>query len=183
MQCSRNAAKHAQPIPALAPPWGQYDTWLEINRTIDDRTTHHKADLTTAMEQAENIKNALMQLYPIMDTLCLNTCRFCPDPCCLYARVWVDFRDLLFMHLAGAPIPYAQLITPLKMRCRYISPKGCLLPRISRPWACTWYLCHTQMTRLRNRQIDAHQIVHALFEEIKKSRKKMEDIFINVLLQ
>ena len=41
--------------------------------------------------------------------------KYIPDPCCLKANVWFDFKDLLFFSLNNDPIPSYQLKTfPVK---------------------------------------------------------------------
>ena len=65
------------------------------------------------------------------------------------ARVWLDFPDLLFMHLSGQALPLGQLRAQRSEACAYLGPKGCRLPRLSRPWVCTWYLCPEQKARMQ----------------------------------
>jgi hypothetical protein len=109
------------------------------------------------------------------------TCPWCPDHCCLTAKVWFDFKDLLFLHLNGHQIPPAQLLSNLKETCAYWRPNGCKLPRIARPWVCTWYLCPTQTANLLQKPKSVRHNFSRAIQDIKTARKKMESEFIRIV--
>jgi hypothetical protein len=44
----------------------------------------------------------------------------------------------------GTKVTWQTVNRDLDYLIRYWKPKGCVLPRMSRPWICTWYLCPTQ---------------------------------------
>jgi hypothetical protein len=115
-----------------------------------------------------------------MDRLCAASCPSCPEPCCAKARVWIDFADLLFLHLSKSPIPRRQLITDTSQTCTFAGPAGCSLPRLARPWICLWYLCPIQRNLLRGRPaID--RLVQRHLRRIKAGRRAMEDGFIRLV--
>ena len=163
------------------PPWGPIIKWRESNYALDHLIRRHRLHLKSARSIAQDIRLTLESLFPTLDDLCIQSCPWCPEPCCITAKVWIDFRDLLFMHLDGQPIPAAQLFDASEDLCRYLGPKGCQLPRMLRPWACTWYLCPTQTAILR-RHTDATQ--HAFqtqLQSIKQLRLAVEAEFIRVI--
>jgi len=130
------------------PSWRATDTWKTANRNLECLIRRHGPDMKRAVVLARDIQVRLESIFLLLDDLCAITCPWCPDPCCLTARVWIDFKDLLFLHLNGHQIPPAQLLADLKETCRYLGPRGCMLSRIARPWVCTWYLCPTQKANL-----------------------------------
>jgi hypothetical protein len=123
----------------------------------------------------------LESIFSLLDDLCLETCPRCPSPCCLHASPWFDFRDLIFLNLNTLAIPVSQSIETLNETCRYVSPRGCTLDRISRPWICTWYLCSVQTANLKSRRSHQREDLMLAINEIKVLRKEMEDAFIRVV--
>ena len=166
-----------QTSPAYASP----AAWCESNHAIGHVIEQHHARLKRAIRLAARIRQGLEKLFPVMNELCLQTCRLCPNPCCLVATVWIDFRDLLFLHLSELPIPPAQLVGDLNEDCRYYGYHGCRLPRLLRPWACTVYLCGTQWHCLRRTPSDAQKAFEDTVADIKTQRLAMEDAFIQTI--
>ncbi|MBI9082092.1 MAG: hypothetical protein JEZ11_00760 [Desulfobacterales bacterium] len=165
----------------LFPPWGAPDQWREANAALNHLMAIHDKKLNSAIEAARAIGDRLKWLFPLLDTLCDETCPHCPDPCCLSAKIWVDFKDLLFLHLAGHPVPQVQLIADTGSRCTCISHRGCTLPRLSRPWVCTWYLCPAQTARLRRRPASNQTLFRDTVLSIKSLRNRMEQDFIQAV--
>jgi hypothetical protein len=163
-------------------PWGYSKSkWLEIKASFAHHLRCHGKNLDIAVAIAAKMQQNLEALFPTLDKLCQRTCRFCPDPCCLVATVWFDFTDLLFLHLVNIPVPPAQLIAHYQHKCRYAGPKGCLLTRASRPWACTLYLCPTQMTVLRGADFSKYASFERAVAAIKGYRLAMEEAFLAVV--
>lgn len=129
-----------------SPPWSDSGHWLALNQLMaawagSDRQTR-------AISHASDLVDCLRLADKLMDQLCAVACPWCPAPCCIDARVWLDQVDLAFIHLAGFEPPPAQLRDNLHQTCRYLGSRGCLLPRFIRPWVCTWHLCPTLKRRL-----------------------------------
>jgi hypothetical protein len=164
-----------------APPWNSPNDWQEINRCLSDAIRRHPTKSLRPRKLAQRIHKDLMRLGTLMADLCARTCLHCPDPCCLSAQVWLDFKDLLFLHLADGPIPDRQPIHRYKDVCRYWSAKGCRLPRISRPWICTWYRCPTQTARIRRRPKAAVYALDLMIRRIQTDRRTLEEFFIEMV--
>jgi hypothetical protein len=163
------------------PPWNSMAAWQEANRSLDFLIQRNLAELNRVMNLVQKLQVHLGSIFSILDDLCKATCPWCPDPCCLSAKVWIDFKDLLFLHLGGHQIPPAQLLPNLKKICRYWSLKGCVLPRMSRPWVCTWYLCPTQQANLRQKVDRTQDEFSRLIQAVKDCRTEMEDEFVRVV--
>ena len=158
-------------------PWGIPDDWVKANKTISYLARIYRHKLRPVIKLAHDTRNRLETIFPILNNLCMNSCTMCPEPCCLSAKIWFNYQDLLFLHFTEQPIPDNQPLSSVKDQCRYISPKGCILPRLHRPWICTWYLCPPQMAVLR-REIGKKEQVEQMILEIKEKRKAMENEFI-----
>ena len=115
-----------------------------------------------------------------MERLCRRTCPKCEQPCCGVAKPWYDLRDLLFLHLAGRAIAPSQPIRNSRDHCRYLESHGCTLPRLERPWICTWYLCPTQTALMRHEDADATRQVEDALKSIGLQRKRLEAKWIDI---
>ena len=160
------------------PPWKNTFSWNEANQTLDFLIKRYGNRLPETNRLALDVFRKMVSLFPLLEDLCMATCTHCPEPCCLSAYAWFDLKDLLFAHLNTIPIPPSQLMTGPKMICRYLGVKGCTLPRISRPWICTWYLCPTQLGALRADTRGEKDFFLQMAKEIGLARKEMEASFI-----
>ena len=164
----------------LAPPWTTKPAWQEANRSIDGLIQRYAGMLSSAVTLAGLVRVRLESIFNILADLCHNTCPRCPDPCCLHARVWFDYRDLLFFHLNAMAIPASQPIETPNTTCRYLGFRGCILDRVFRPWICTWHLCPVQTGHLSNSCSHDGKNLSSVLNEIKALRKEMEQAFIDV---
>jgi len=73
------------------------------------------------------------------------------------------------------------MLQSLEAVCRYLTDTGCSLPRVARPWICTWYLCPVQAELLRTRLPRQERRIAEAWQEIKASRKRMERAFIEAV--
>lgn len=158
---------------APAPPWHTKSAWRDINAIIVGGLDMHPC-LSEARAQASTLRRELEMLFPIMENLCAGTCHWCPAPCCVSAKVWYDIKDLLFLHLAGISPPPEQPIHSFQATCRYLGIKGCKLPRLERPWICTWYLCPTLTARLKNMPPPLHTAFSETVQRIKDIRRDLK---------
>ncbi len=129
--------------------WTTPDEWRAVNVRMGAFVARNRAALSSAMAFARALARSLEALAVSMDRLCAVTCPFCPDLCCRRATVWFDRADIILLHLAGHALPAAQVWRGQDGACGYLGTRGCRLPRASRPFICTWYLCSAQMLRLR----------------------------------
>ena len=165
---------------APAVPWNAEATWGTVNRVLQHLCISHRATLGPARQTAGCLKNRLELLFPVLESLCSRSCATCQAPCCHVATVWFDYKDLVFMHLSGQALAVSQLSRNSQGVCCCCGPSGCRLPRLSRPWTCSWYLCPTQKNLLAGMpgkmQLHFEQTVTA----IKQLRKQLEADFIRI---
>ncbi|GAB6093993.1 hypothetical protein JCM14469_02450 [Desulfatiferula olefinivorans] len=161
------------------PQWGSDAAWAEANGSIEHLIRMHGERLGDARETAARIRSRLVGLFPLLDEFCRGTCVDCSSPCCVTATVWLDFRDLLFIHLSGQTVPPHQLIEKQPDSCRYSSDTGCTLPRLSRPWVCTHYLCPLQKALLRKKSPSERAAFENAMEAIRDDRVLLENQFLS----
>ena len=162
-------------------PWATPQAWLGANQSLKfhQRIYHHEFEPVTSL--AQKLKRRLESIFSDLDKLCIDSCPWCPEPCCLNASVWFDFKDLLFLHFNQQPIPPAQPKANPNTPCRYLGPRGCRLTRLARPWICTWYLCPTQTAKLRNGHQEKRKLINRAMAQIKSERNVLENEFIRIV--
>lgn len=161
-------------------PWNTPVLWREANASLTAAIQRNQSLIEKPRRQAGRIKDMYQLTFPLMDRLCRETCPVCTNICCRRAWVWADFKDLLFFHLAGIPLPDQQLMSRRGDCCHYGGTDGCRLERIQRPFVCTWYLCPAQTQRLRNDPAEMKNVSDSL-QQIKHLRREMEASFIRAV--
>ena len=162
-------------------PWASRQSWRAAHQAVAYHLRHYPTDLKPLNDRAQALESCLKAVFPILDELCAGSCPWCPNPCCLKASVWFDFKDLLFLHLHPLSIPPRQPKANLKSPCCYHGPRGCRLPRINRPWICTWYLCPTQTAILKKGYPVEHESLKQAFSQIKSERNLLESEYIRII--
>ena len=160
------------------PFWNETRTWREANLSPSRLLRMWRSELDPARKKARRMEALLDFVIPLMEDLCEATCSACSDPCCARARVRFDLADLLFMHLTDQAVPLAQSGPEGHGPCRYLGPEGCLLPRLSRPWICRWYICPQQKTLLRHYPASGQRRFELALSRIRRLRRDLEHDFI-----
>lgn len=161
-----------------APPWRNPQLWAAAAGTLAYLMHRHSKQLDQAKETAGRINSLLSSADDLLDRLGQKTCARCCAPCCRVADVSYDFRDLLFIHLTGQDTPPGQPRRSSGETCRYLGAAGCLIPRLQRPWICTWYICADQKMYLEDHQEIPSDLLLPAIADIGVLRKKMENLFI-----
>lgn len=159
-------------------PWTSASAWRECQLNLRKTIAASRADLGEATAIAERIVHRYDLAGDLFDDLADTTCALCRHPCCIDARVWLDFKDLLLIHLCGQPLPPGQLRRGWWDRCRYLTSHGCTLPRAARPWVCTWYLCPDQRRALKRDIPGGPERLAQWWAEIATLRDRMEASFM-----
>ncbi|MBL0712112.1 MAG: hypothetical protein JJV98_00295 [Desulfosarcina sp.] len=181
MDLDRTEADRFGPGPDLSSgeiPWAAAASWNECRQSLQKAITASGAELAGAVAMARRIAHRYDLAGDLFDELAPTTCAVCRRPCCLDARVWLDFKDLLLIHLGGQPRPPHQLRRTRGEPCRYLTHHGCTLPRRTRPWVCTWYICPDQRRLLVRDIPGGRERLAKWWAEIAVLRDRMEDAFI-----
>jgi hypothetical protein len=174
----------AETVPAKGEvPWTSAAAWRECWLSLQKTITASRTDLRDALALAARIAHRYELVGDLFAEIADSTCAVCLHPCCLDARVWLDFKDLLLLHLIGHPLPPAQLRQGWQQSCRYLTAHGCALPRMSRPWICTWYICPIQHRVLKRDIPNGPGRLAHWWPEIANLRNRMEMAFVTAALR
>jgi len=162
-------------------PWSTEALWHAAQGAFRCSLSQGPVRMAAARRSADRLAHQLSLLGDWFEDLAAATCKGCPDPCCNHAKVWLDFQDLLFIHLHHETLPPHQLRRNLHERCRFMELHGCSLPRSSRPWICTWYICPTQRQALARDVPGGMVQITAMMTRVKFLREEMEQRFLTAL--
>ena len=169
--------------PPRLPPWTRPAAWQAVMAALDHHLSlPHFRCRDEVRQKAGAISHLMARLDRPMDAVSRVTCAECGDPCCLRATLWFDFVDLLVMRSTCQPWPPGQPMAAVGARCRYLGPTGCRLPRIQRPWICTWYLCPRQTAHLETVWPSQREAITRLIAGVKQLRQALDNAFIDVAI-
>ncbi len=158
-------------------PWQTEEEWSQVEVFFRGsmRAVVDSRGLTTA---AQIIASRIADVDAELDRLCRLHCPSCDDICCVRATVWYDFRDLLFLYCLQEKLPSAQILSKTGKGCNHLGAQGCALPRVERPFVCTWYLCPAQRATIRwngGERVSVDLI--SLLKKIQRQRRDLENRF------
>ena len=164
-----------------APSWQNDRLWQAAVATLRYLIHRHRHQLGGVKACAMRVETLVRRLEPAFDMLGREICTECTAPCCLTADVYYDFRDLLFLLLTGQAMPPEQPKHQQAGVCRYLGPEGCRIPRLERPWICTWYVCAKQKRLMKvHPEIDGGHLP-SVIAQIGRLRKQTEALFVDII--
>lgn len=102
-----------------------------------------------------------------MENLSDTVCSTCVDVCCRRATIWFDRKDLIYIYLLTNDFPPDRVTRTKEGACCFLGDTGCRLPRMHRPFICTWYICPAMRQHL------ADDLLLDQIEEVKRLRKQL----------
>lgn len=159
-------------------PWQGPEAWAEMEMSFLTAARALSAENVSALSSlARKIAINYDCIDEILTTLCGQSCSSCEAVCCRHATVWYDFRDVLFSYFYRQNLPSRQVCKNEDGTCLHLQADGCRLPRVERPFICTWYVCPPQKQLLDSGEEKIRlQSEHSL-GEIQRTRKRLEDSF------
>ena len=122
---------------------------------------------------AQAIREGLLWCDETMDRYCHATCHGCRDFCCSADGIYFDLADLIYLLILDNDLPASQTRALQGAPCRYLAEEGCILPRMCRPFICTWYLCEPQMALLHAEPIPFQKQFTAVMQMIRRCRQQL----------
>ncbi|MBU2547741.1 MAG: hypothetical protein KKB20_04970 [Proteobacteria bacterium] len=161
--------------------WATEREWRQAHETLAYLFDRYGPVADPVRLFAGQARQGLEVLFPMFDRFAEAVCPDCDSICCLKARVDYNFTDLVFMHALGLTPPPRQIREREDQPCRYLSPAGCTLPRILRPFVCTWYFCAPMLELYRRLPPRTQRMRSALMREVQRNRNDMEAEFMRIV--
>lgn len=157
-------------------PWIHQPDWQEMLGFTAATCEQLGDSRVEIMQYIDDIVAIYNDLDNSLNNLCAATCPACEDVCCIKATVWYDRRDIIVYHLVTGSFPKKQVSRSAAGICCHLGQNGCRLPRLERPFICTWYICAAQLAMLRNKMSTPVTKIQEQIQQIKETRKKIEHL-------
>jgi hypothetical protein len=154
-------------------PWSHQADWEEMLQFTGNICEELGESRVEVMRHINDIISDYEDLEASLSHLCAATCPACENVCCTKATVWYDQRDIIVYHLATGFFPEKQVSRSVTGACCHLGPGGCRLPRLERPFICTWYICGAQTAMLKREVSGPGTNILEQIHRIKETRKKI----------
>lgn len=115
-------------------------SFYEKIRAIDE-CFETAVDLDALQRAARPFLEAFDRIDPFIQSYTELICPTCWNVCCAQIHGLPEFADVVGFRALGLFVPDYDLTRDLNGPCQFMGDRGCLLPRIQRPYRCTWYFC------------------------------------------
>ncbi|TKB06015.1 hypothetical protein [Desulforhopalus sp. IMCC35007] len=161
-------------------PWIHQPDWHEMLQCTGKNCARLGGSRAEVMGHIDAIIMLYEEVEAPLSRLCEVTCPTCNDVCCLKATVWYDQRDIIIYHLVTGLFPEHQITRSAKGICCNLGENGCRLPRLQRPFICTWYICPEQTTMLKREAGNPEVNILEKIHQIKELRKRIGTLYLQV---
>lgn len=166
-----------QPETMDLPPWRDQSSWAQVISFF--KFSCREKILKEPVWYAGQIAQRMAIIDELFGDLCRQTCPGCKESCCHRATIWYDFNDLLFCYLYRDDLPLQQIVKKRGEACPLLTPAGCSLPRLERPFICTWYVCPAQTTIIEQYgSTDPVRKIYSTLREMQSARQLLENSFV-----
>ena len=121
-----------------------WKTVQEIKKFFKD----HEAEMSVVNDKAHQFKQAYAIMDPFIQKYTAEVCPYCGNVCCCNKHGFPEFADVVAILAMGGKVPEYDLSVDEGALCQFIGEKGCVLPRIERPYRCTWYFCEPLLLQI-----------------------------------
>lgn len=129
---------------------------------------------------AEQIRDGLQRIDPLIQQATQNICPRCKEICCISKHGFYTYEDLIYLFALGLNPPPVSFGADDRDPCQYLRQNGCSLERWKRPSGCTWYFCDTLLDYIETQPAyrdfdevlrDVAELWMKMVEEFGKIRK------------
>lgn len=149
--------------------------WKEIFVVLETKVA--LLDRGFIQSMTREILDAYEWMAPTMEGYCKISCPSCTDPCCDARQIFYNQTDMLCLAALGISPPPGQTRIHPSDPCRYLTPTGCRLPRIARPYVCVWYLCEAQTDLFQEETPSTQRRFISALECLRVNRLKIESLY------
>ncbi len=124
------------------------EAFCSIIEGLKDLFLNNRSIIEPVLEKAPAYQKALGKLDPLIQSYTARVCPYCGTVCCANKFGFPEFADVVVFLALGLDVPRYDLDVDEEAICQFIGEKGCVLPRIQRPYRCTWYFCDPLLVQL-----------------------------------
>ncbi len=121
-----------------------------INR-IEEVFQNNGNQLQKVNKLAQRIKHGINKVSPFIQQITQTVCPQCKDVCCISKHGYYNYEDLVYIHALGLKPPAYEFGRNDSDPCQFLSEKGCIMERATRPSGCNWYFCDSLFDNMEKR--------------------------------
>lgn len=133
--------------------------------------TAQKNDLR---EIAYEMREMFDLLSPFLEKHTSSICPACENVCCADKHGRYDGDDLLFLDALGIEVPSEETGRKYDdQSCRYMTERGCFLPRWMRPYRCTFFFCDRLLKSIQEGDTKLYRAFIGYFQYLIHLRQRL----------
>jgi hypothetical protein len=122
---------------------------------------------------AEQLKELLTRLSPLIEEYTQRVCPPCTDVCCKQKHGVLLEKDIAYLTALDIAVPSHDKAHPPDAPCQFLGPGGCSRPRWQRAWKCTWYFCDPLLKAMNDGPPRTSRRISALVSAILVLRERL----------
>jgi len=128
---------------------------------------------TSVKELARQVEAKVADLSLLIEKYTSVACPSCLSVCCINRHSHHDSSDLALLHALGYAAPALGPGLDDAAPCGFLGARGCMLPRIMRPYRCTWYFCDALLNLLRDAPVREYRVFMNVLSGLTDKRLEM----------
>jgi hypothetical protein len=146
--------------------------------------SEHRAALENVRRRAEEAREMIEAISPIIEYHTSRVCPDCTSVCCINRHSAFDYSDIIFMSSLGREIPEEDPEVAAIDPCRFLGKGGCVRIRAERPYRCTWFFCAPLLEVIEEQMpVSEYRIFMEMLQKITGLRTDMIRNFETVFLK
>ncbi|MBI5634192.1 MAG: hypothetical protein HZA15_12030 [Nitrospirae bacterium] len=146
--------------------------------------SEHRTALESVRHRAEEAREMIEAVSPIIECLTSRVCPDCTSVCCINRHSDFDYSDNIFMSALNKEIPEEDPGVAATDPCRFLGRRGCLRERPERPYRCTWFFCSPLLEVIGEQMpLSDHRNFIEMLRKITELRTEMIRNFETVFLK
>ncbi len=153
--------------------------WRQIDELVEFFSSNSQ-ELSMVKSSVPALVAAFDKLDPLIQSYTAKVCPYCGTVCCANKFGFPEFADVVVFLSLGLDIPDYNLDVDEEAICQFIGEKGCVLPRIQRPYRCTWYFCDPLLVQLEIGPAKDYRSFISDLQELSRARGELLRYFYEV---
>ncbi len=113
----------------------------KFNKLVSFFTRLNVSNYPEIKETAQKYKMCMLSLDPVVESFTSKVCPYCGTVCCRQKFALPNREDIILFWALNIELPDYDFSRDINSSCQFLSYTGCSIPRLYRPFRCTWYFC------------------------------------------
>ncbi len=137
------------------------------------------SDYPEIKNYAEKYKIYMLRLDPVIEYFTSKVCPYCGTVCCRQKFALPNKEDMITFWALDIDIPNYDFKKDINSSCQFLSHTGCNLPRLYRPFRCTWYFCDALWLQIEINLSNFN--IETGLKQLRSARDKLVSNFIKLI--